>query len=503
MWRQKESLPLKRNEMSEHAPTYHRQNGQSRPIYPDMYSAGAEIEVQYRTAAEVLFAAILREPHIFAAVAHKVHPAWWKQTKYDKAACAVFEQHYGTGKSYSAYTVCKPGGDVNEKDLFEIQGRHADTDLNAALDFFLPIYRQWVEFRASQFAQHGISQNWEAEQIRRAADDFRRDSHAYITQAENGNEKLIEWVKTKLSGNEIDYKCKPSLKTLIWSGQKRAYEPGEFVLVMARPAMGKTHFILDELDNFSRNGARGVFISMDMSKLQVQKRMIGKLTGINPAATWVGLSDSEILAISQTTEYIDNWPVVIVDDTVGLSEIISIIHAENYKSPIDYICVDYIQQIKTGEKRISEEKEVGDVSGALKHLGKVLGIPILAVCQLSRAVETRGGSKRPQLSDLRGSGKLEQDATVVIAPYRAEYYGILEDENGKSLQGRGEIIFLKNQNDGIFQPKVVGFDGIKGWYDIEQDPYEYHEQGKTVPAFPVTDFLAARPKLDDMEPIPF
>lgn len=483
--------------MSEHAPTYTRQNGQSRPIYPDMYSAGAEIEVQYRTAAEVLFAAILREPHIFAAVAHKVHPAWWKQTKYDKAACAVFEQHYGTGKSYSAYTVCKPGGDVNEKDLFEIQGRHADTDLNAALDFFLPIYRQWVEFRASQFAQHGISQNWEAEQIRRAADDFRRDSHAYITQAENGNEKLIEWVKTKLSGNEIDYKCKPSLKTLIWSGQKRAYEPGEFVLVMARPAMGKTHFILDELDNFSRNGARGVFISMDMSKLQVQKRMIGKLTGINPAATWVGLSDSEILAISQTTEYIDNWPVVIVDDTVGLSEIISIIHAENYKSPIDYICVDYIQQIKTGEKRISEEKEVGDVSGALKHLGKVLGIPILAVCQLSRAVETRGGSKRPQLSDLRGSGKLEQDATVVIAPYRAEYYGILEDENGKSLQGRGEIIFLKNQNDGIFQPKVVGFDGIKGWYDIEQDPYEYHEQGKTVPAFPVTDFLAARPKLED------
>jgi hypothetical protein len=135
--------------MSEHAPTYHRQNGQSRPIYPDMYSAGAEIEVQYRTAAEVLFAAILREPHIFAAVAHKVHPAWWKQTKYDKAACAVFEQFYGTGKSYSAYTVCKPGGDVTEKDLFEIQGRHADTDLNAALDFFLPIYRQWVEFRAS------------------------------------------------------------------------------------------------------------------------------------------------------------------------------------------------------------------------------------------------------------------------------------------------------------------------------------------------------------------
>lgn len=490
--------------MSEPTVPYHaRANGNGKHAYPlDVFSAGAEIEVQYRTAAEVLFAAILREPHIFAAVAHKMHPAWWRQTKYDKAAQAVFEQFYGPSKSYSAFTVCKPGGDVTDKDLFEIQGRHADTDLPAALDFFLPIYRQWVEFRAAQFAQHGIAQQWEAEQIRRTADEFRRDSMAYMTQPEHGNAKLIEWVTTKLSGNEVEHKCKPSLKTLIWSGQKRAYEPGEFILIMARPGMGKTHFILDEIDNFSRNGARGVFISMDMGKLQVQKRMIGKLTGINPAVTWVGLSDHEIQAIERATNYIDAWPVVIVEDTVNLSEIISLIHAENFKSPIDYICVDYIQQIKTGERRISEEVEIGNVSGALKHLGKVLQIPILAVCQLSRAVEARGGSKRPQLSDLRGSGKLEQDATVVIAPYRAEYYGILEDENGKDLCGKGEIIFLKNQNDGIFQPKIVGFDGIKGWYDIEQNPFEYHEQGKTIPPLPAVDFSQARPKLDDQD-IPF
>lgn len=480
-----------------------RSNGNGKHAYPmDVFSAGAEIEVQYRTAAEVLFAAVMREPHLFAVHAHKMHPAWWKQTRYDKAAQCVFEQFYSPAKSYSAYTVCKPGGDVTEKDLFEIQGRHSDTDLPAALDFFLPIYRQWVEFKAAQFAQHGINQGWDAEQIRRTADEFRRDSMAYMTQAEHGNAKLIEWVTTKLSGNEVDYKCKPSLKTLIWSGQKRAYEPGEFILIMARPGMGKTHFILDEMDNFSRNGARGVFISMDMSKLQVQKRMIGKLTGINPASTWVGLSDQNIQMIEKATNYVDNWPVVIVDDTVNLSEIISLIHAENFKSPIDYICIDYIQQIKAGQKSVNEDKEIGDVSGALKHLGKVLQIPILAVSQLSRAVETRGGSKRPQLSDLRGSGKLEQDATVVIAPYRPEHYGILEDENGRDLTGKGEIIFLKNQNDGIFPPKIVGFDGIKGWYDIEKDPFEYHEQGKTLPALPIVDFSQARPKLDD-DTIPF
>lgn len=489
--------------MSEQTIHYTRQNGNGKHAYAaDIFSAGAEIEAQYRTAAEVLFSAVMREPHLFAAYAHKMHPAWWRQTKYDKCAHSVFEQFYGPSKSYSAYTVCKPGGDVTDKDIFEIQGRHADTDMPAALEFFLPIYRQWVEFRAAQFAQHGIAQQWEAEQIRRTADEFRRDSMAYMTQPEHGNAKLIEWVTTKLSGNEVDHKCKPALKTLIWSGQKRAYEPGEFILIMARPGMGKTHFILDEIDNFARNGARGVFISMDMGKLQVQKRMIGKLTGINPAVTWVGLSDHEIQAIERATVYIDAWPVVIVEDTVNLSEIISLIHAENFKSPIDYVCIDYIQQIKTGEKRVNEEKEIGDVSGALKHLGKVLQIPILAVCQLSRAVETRGGSKRPQLSDLRGSGKLEQDATVVIAPYRAEYYGIMEDENGKSLQGRGEIIFLKNQNDGLFQPKIVGFDGIKGWYDIDQNPFEYHEQGKTMPAIPVVDFSQARPNLDSTD-IPF
>ena len=488
----------------EHAPTYTRNgNGQSRPIYPDMYSAGAEIEVQYRTAAEVLFAAILREPHIFAATAHKVHPAWWKQTKYDKAACAVFEQ-FRQRINYSPTTVCKPGGDVTDKDLYHVMQRHADTDLNAALDFFLPIYRQWVEFRASQFALHGISQNWEAEQIRRASDDFRRDSCAYLTDGESENDPFDLWVDTKLQGIEIEYKCKPFLKTIIRNKYKSAYEPEELVLIGARPNMGKTHFILDEMINFTNNGARGVFISMDMSKTKIKKRMIGKLTGINPKGDWSMLTDAERKQIQQTKEYLKQWPVLILDDVRNLYEIVSAIHAENYKNGVDFVFIDYIQQIRTtGAKGATRDQLVGEVAMELKHLSKVLRIPVICISHLSRSVETRGGSKRPEMSDLRDSGVLEQEASVIMFLYRAEYYGILEDVQGRSLKGVGEIIFAKQQEGEVGTTPLVGFDGIKGWYDIEQDPFEYHEQGSTLPAFPVTDFSAARPKLEEEQKIPF
>lgn len=469
------------------APYRARQNGRHNGHDPiTVLHAGTEIEHQYRTAAEILFAAILREPHIFAANAHKMHPYWWNDTRYKRCAELLFRQFYSPTKQYSAYSVILTGDGVTESHLLAIQNRHIDTPLDLALDVFLPTYRVWVEHRVSALTQSGIAQGLVAETIRRNQDEYRQRSCAYISQVEPDGAALEKWALEKIQGTEPEVLCKPSLQTLVQNRHLIGYEPGDFVIVMGRPGMGKTHFILDEINNFAKAGLRGVFVSLDMSRFQVQKRMVGKLTGVNPAANWFSITDAEIQAVQNAVEYLGNWPVVIIDTIRRLDELVSTIHAEHYNDAIKWLVVDYIQQVQIPGLK-SRENEVSQVSMTLKHLGKVLGIPVICAAQMSRAVELRGGSKRPQLSDLRESGQLEQDATVVIAPYRPEYNGILENETGQSLVGKAEIIFLKNQRDGLYKPSLVGFDGIRGFYDIVAAQPEFESATSSV-----VDFSASR-----------
>jgi replicative DNA helicase len=113
---------------------------------------------------------------------------------------------------------------------------------------------------------------------------------------------------------------------------------------------------------------------------------------------------------------------------------------------------------KSGGGSGNREQEIASISRSLKNLAKELSVPVIALSQLSRAVETRGGDKRPQLSDLRESGSIEQDADMVMFLYRPEYYGITQDENGMPTQGIGEVIIAKHRNGSLenVQLKFIG-----------------------------------------------
>ena len=119
-----------------------------------------------------------------------------------------------------------------------------------------------------------------------------------------------------------------------------------------------------------------------------------------------------------------------------------------------------------GNKNTNREQEISQISRALKGLAKELNVPVIALSQLSRAVETRGGSKRPQLSDLRESGAIEQDADIVSFIYRPEYYQILEDESGQSLKGVAEVIIAKHRNGALDTVKLRFTDKFAKFSDL-------------------------------------
>ena len=142
---------------------------------------------------------------------------------------------------------------------------------------------------------------------------------------------------------------------------------------------------------------------------------------------------------------------IFIDDTPALSILELRAKCRRLKAQHDVkvIIIDYLQ-LMSGESSKTgggnREQEIASISRALKGIAKELNIPVIALSQLSRAVETRGGDKRPQLSDLRESGSIEQDADMVMFLYRPEYYGITQDESGMPTQGTGEVIIAKHRN---------------------------------------------------------
>jgi replicative DNA helicase len=147
------------------------------------------------------------------------------------------------------------------------------------------------------------------------------------------------------------------------------------------------------------------------------------------------------------------------------------------KHDIQVVIIDYLQLMTagTGKGQGNREQEISQISRSIKEIAKELNIPVIALSQLSRSVEQRGGDKRPVLSDLRESGAIEQDADIVSFIYRAEYYGLLEDEQGPT-QGMGDIIIAKHRNGATdtvrlrFVGKFARFENVSEFADDDYTP---------------------------------
>lgn len=231
------------------------------------------------------------------------------------------------------------------------------------------------------------------------------------------------------------------------------WQDSDLIILAARPGMGKTGLALTLAINAAKASKPVAFFSLEMSNTQLVMRMISILGSVSGQKMRNGsLDDHEWQVIGEMVGHIDKLPIYL-DDTPSLNvfEMRAKCRRLKRQKGIRLVIVDYLQLMSLSmsgqeNKTINREQEVSGISRALKGLAKELNVPIIALSQLSRAVETRGGSKRPQLSDLRDSGAVEQDADIVTFIYRPEYYGIKEDETGQSLEGVAELIFAKHRH---------------------------------------------------------
>lgn len=227
-------------------------------------------------------------------------------------------------------------------------------------------------------------------------------------------------------------------------------QPSDMIILAARPSMGKTALTLCMARNAAVKGQAPVlYFSLEMSVQQLAQRLLCSEARVSSHRLRTGrLSDEEWQRLSEWTGKLFEAPIFI-DDTPGISVMEMRAKARRAKAEhnIGLIIVDYLQLMTASERFGSREQEIAHISRSLKGLAKELDIPVVACSQLSRAVESRT-DKRPQLSDLRESGSIEQDADVVMFLYRPEVYGIT-DEEGNAQEGVAEVIIGKQRSGPI------------------------------------------------------
>ncbi len=253
-------------------------------------------------------------------------------------------------------------------------------------------------------------------------------------RAKNFDKGITEGIPTPLN----------ALNRLIGGWQKN-----NLVILAARPGMGKTAFALAFSKTAAENNSPVCIFSLEMSSIRLTDRIITANAGVDPERYKRGeLDKGEWSKIEKSNNEISKLPIYLDDSPyVSLNHIKSVSRMKHKNGECGMIIIDYLQLINADSKQgYNREQEVSMMSRGLKGLAKELDVPVMLLCQLSRDVEKRGGDKRPQLSDLRESGAIEQDADIVMFPFRPSYYDITpEDDKGNSLENYGELLVKKHR----------------------------------------------------------
>jgi replicative DNA helicase len=362
-----------------------------------------------------------------------------------------------------------------------------------------------VDYHAHIISEKAVKRNLilNCNEIIKAAYDSTSDAYDVLDQAEQSIFEIAN-TKSRQSATKIgdvlkdtlahleDLRGKPAGVTGVPAGldvdtYTSGWQPGDLIIIAARPSMGKTAFTLTAARNAALHADENLqsnvaIFSLEMSSQQLVQRFLTMEARIDAQAARTGrLKDEDFKRLIDAASRLFTANIFI-DDTPSLSVMEMRTKCRRLKSEHDIglIVVDYLQLMTATSKDVgNREQEIATISRGLKALAKELDVPVIALSQLSRQVEQRGGDKRPQLSDLRESGSIEQDADVVCFLYRPEYYGITTTPDGESTNGLAELIIGKQRNGPVGSTRmffVKEYARFEKLTRVENNPFGGDEQ---------------------------
>lgn len=399
----------------------------------------------------------------------------------------------------------KSGSSVTSYDLAELTNRVASA---ANIEYHARIIAQkYIRRRVIEVSTEAI----------KAANDIANDDFSVLEQAERG----LFGVWSGMAGSSakpIHAAAKDAFKAAETASQQKGltgvpsgfttldritggWQKTDLIILAARPGMGKTAIAVNMGFNAAKQfGTPVALFSLEMSQTQLATRILSDLSGIDSHKMRQGkVTQEELMQLAEITESLAGVPFFI-DETPGLTifQMRAAVRRLKMRHNIGLVIIDYLQLMSgSGERGQNRDVQLGEITKGLKQLAKEMKVPVIALSQLSRAVETRGGAKRPQLSDLRESGNLEQDADIVSFIYRPEYYGIMEDEAGQSLAGIAEYIFAKHRNGALGTERLRFEKEFTRFSDFDSPALSTQ-----FPVRPAAAMNAARPDMDG-ENVPF
>jgi replicative DNA helicase len=288
------------------------------------------------------------------------------------------------------------------------------------------------------------------------------------------------------------------------------WQKSDLIILAARPGMGKTAFVLALARNASIDFNIPIALfSLEMSSVQLVNRLISGETELSADKIKRGNLEphewqqlySKITPLSEAQIFIDDTP------GINIFELRAKVRRLKAEKNIGMIIIDYLQLMTGGtDNRGNREQEISTISRSLKGIAKELEVPVIVLSQLNRMVESRGNAnKRPQLSDLRESGAIEQDADMVCFIYRPEYYEITQDANGNDLRGLAQIIIAKHRNGSLEDVNLRFIKERAKFADWDVDLSTIYDPGEGLAANAGNDFptMTISSKLNEMRDDPF
>lgn len=414
----------------------------------------------------VVLGALMIDKDAFSIISEIVHPETFYEPRHQKIFTAIRTLNMDE-KPVDVMTVTEQlkrdgnlesvGGAVYILELSSLVASSAHMEYHAHILRQKFLARQLISF-ASRVETNAFDETLDVETVMQQAEGelfeiSQKNMKQDYTQIDPVITKAVEALQ-KASANKGGLTGVPSGFTKL-DDKTSGWQASDLVIIAGRPAMGKTSFALSIAKNIAVNYREPVaFFSLEMSNVQLVQRLMSNVCEIPGNKILNGqLTDDEWERLDKNLRNLTGAPIY-VDDTPGLSifELRTKARRLVREKNVKIIMIDYLQLMNANGMRFgNRQEEVSTISRSLKGLAKELDIPIIALSQLNRTVDSREGieGKRPQLSDLRESGAIEQDADLVLFVHRPEYYRLFDDGKGNDMHGKAQIIIAKHRKGGM------------------------------------------------------